>query len=443
MELRDLIITPFIILLVYAGAYLVRPYVTDSINRRYFIPALSVRILGALAMGFIYQFYYHGGDTFNYHTLGSRIVWEAFNENPVNGLRLIFGSTDDELGIYQYSSRIPFFHDANSYFIIRIAAFFDLLTFSSYSATAVLFSVISFVGMWMLFLTFYKKYPHLHLGIALATFFIPSVFFWGSGLLKDTVVIGCLGIATYHFSILFLDRTFKLRSILVLVGVLYLIFKVRVFVLQAYLPAVILWILAFNFRSIRSLLVKFMAVPFAAAVLLFSVYYAVVKIGENDTKYSVANLTKTSKITAYDIGFFTGRDAGSRYSLDISEWTPVGMLQASPAAINVSLFRPYLWEARNPLMFVSSLESAFLLLCTLYVLIKNFRHLFSALGNYNVLFCLVFSITFAFAVGISTFNFGTLTRYRIPLLPFYLLALLILNDYSNRDKKFGALEMRE
>ena len=443
MELRDLIITPFIILLVYAGAYLVRPYVTDSINRRYFIPALSVRILGALAMGFIYQFYYHGGDTFNYHTLGSRIVWESFNENPVNGLRLIFGSTDDELGIYQYSSRIPFFHDANSYFIIRIAAFFDLLTFSSYSATAVLFSVISFVGMWMLFLTFYKKYPHLHLGIALATFFIPSVFFWGSGLLKDTVVIGCLGIATYHFSILFLDRTFKLRSILVLVGVLYLIFKVRVFVLQAYLPAVILWILAFNFRSIRSLLVKFMAVPFAAAVLLFSVYYAVVKIGENDTKYSVANLTKTSKITAYDIGFFTGRDAGSRYSLDISEWTPVGMLQASPAAINVSLFRPYLWEARNPLMFVSSLESAFLLLCTLYVLIKNFRHLFSALGNYNVLFCLVFSITFAFAVGISTFNFGTLTRYRIPLLPFYLLALLILNDYSNRDKKFRALEMRE
>lgn len=443
MELRDLIITPFIILLVYAGAYLVRPYVTDSVNRRYFIPALSVRILGALAMGFIYQFYYHGGDTFNYHTLGSRIVWEAFNENPVNGLRLIFGSTDDELGIYQYSSRIPFFHDANSYFIIRIAAFFDLLTFSSYSATAVLFSVISFVGMWMLFLTFYKKYPHLHLGIALATFFIPSVFFWGSGLLKDTVVIGCLGIATYHFSILFLDRTFKLRSILVLVGVLYLIFKVRVFVLQAYLPAVILWILAFNFRSIRSLLVKFMAVPFAAAVLLFSVYYAVVKIGENDTKYSVANLTKTSKITAYDIGFFTGRDAGSRYSLDISEWTPVGMLQASPAAINVSLFRPYLWEARNPLMFVSSLESAFLLLCTLYVLIKNFRHLFSALGNYNVLFCLIFSITFAFAVGISTFNFGTLTRYRIPLLPFYLLALLILNDYSNRDKKFGALEMRE
>lgn len=443
MELRDLIITPFIILLVYAGAYFVRPYVTDTVNRRYFIPALSVRILGALAMGFIYQYYYHGGDTFNYHTQGSRIVWESFIENPVNGLRLIFGSTADELGIYKYSSRILFFHDANSYFVIRIAAFFDLLTFSAYSATAVLFSVISFMGMWMLFLTFYKKYPHLHLGIAIATFFIPSVFFWGSGLLKDTIVIGCLGIATYHFSVLFLDRRIALRSIFILAGVLYIIFKVRVFVLQAYLPAVILWILAFNFRSIRSVLVKFMAVPFAAAVLVFSVYYAVVKIGENDAKYSVANLTKTSKITAYDIGFFTGRDAGSRYSLDISEWTPVGMLQASPAAINVSLFRPYLWEVRNPLMFISSMESAFLLVFTLYVLFRNFHHLFASVSNYNVLFCLVFSLTFAFAVGISTFNFGTLSRYRILLLPFYLLALVIMNDYSNKEKKLSELETTE
>ena len=416
---------------------------TDSVNRKYFVPALSVRILGALAMGFIYQYYYHGGDTFNYHTFGSRIVWESFIENPGSGLRLIFGSTDDEPGIYQYSSRIPFFHDPNSYFVIRIAAFFDLLTFSTYSATAVLFSVISFVGMWMLFLTFYKQYPHLHQSIALATFFVPSVFFWGSGLLKDTVIIGCLGIATYHISILFIERRIIIRSILVLIGVLYVIFKIRVFVLQAYLPAVILWIMASNFRSIRSVLIKLMIVPFVACALLFSVYYAVVKIGENDVKYSVANLAKTSKITAYDIGFFTGRDAGSRYSLDIPDWTPLGMLQASPAAVNVSLFRPYVWESRNPLMFISSLESAFLLLFSLYVLLKNFRHLFSSLGNYNVLFCLVFSITFAFAVGISTFNFGTLARYRIPLLPFYLLALIIMSNYSNNDKKLNVLEATE
>ena len=175
MELRDFIVTPIVIVLICSGAYFLRPYVTDAVNRRYFIPALMVRIVGALSLGFIYQFYYDGGDTFNYHQQGSRIIWESFIENPIDGLTLIFGAANDELEMYQYSSRILFFRDSNSYFVVRIAAFFDLLTFSSYSATAVLFSVISSVGMWMLFLTFYKQYPHLHREIALATFFIPSV----------------------------------------------------------------------------------------------------------------------------------------------------------------------------------------------------------------------------------------------------------------------------
>ena len=442
MELRDFIFTPITILLVFIGAYWLRPYVTDTINRRYFIPALVVKILGALVLGFIYQYYYQGGDTFNY-SQGSRIIWESFMEDPRTGLKLIFGSLENDLGLYKYSSRILFFPDPSTYFVVRIAAFFDLITFSSYSATAVLFSVISFAGIWMLFLTFYKQYPHLHRSIAIATFFIPSVFFWGSGLLKDTIILGCLGVATYYLHHLFIERRMSISAVLILLLAIVVIYKVRVFVLQAFLPAAILWIMANSFGFIRSLLLKFMIMPFGIAILVISAYYAVVKIGEDNAKYSVTNLAKTSRITAYDIGFFSGRNAGSRYSLDVVQWTPEGMVLAAPAAINVSLFRPYLWEIRNPLMFMSALESTFLLLFSLYVFVKNFKHIISIFSNYNVLFCLAFSITFAFAIGISTFNFGTLTRYRIPLLPFYFLALVIMDDHSNKVRKFSALERTE
>ena len=443
MEPRDFIVTPVVILIVFIAAFYIRPYVTDAVTRSYFFPALTVRILGALALGFIYQFYYNGGDTFNYHTHGSRVIWESFFENPMQGLRLIFGGSDNEYGIYQYSSRILFFHDPNSYFVIRIAALFDLFTLSTYTATAILFSLISFAGMWMLFLTFYKQYPHLHLGLSIATCFVPSVFFWGSGLLKDTVILGCLGITTYYLHCLLFERRVSITALLVLLSALFVIFNVRVFVLQAYLPAVFLWIVAHRLASIRSVLVRFMAIPFLLAILLASVYYAVVKIGEKDTRYALGNLAVTSRITAYDIGFYTGRTAGSGYSLDMTDWTPLGMLRASPAAINVSLFRPYPWEVRNPLMAISSMESAFLLLFTIYVFFRSFRVSFSQFRNYNVLFCLTFSIAFAFAVGISTFNFGTLTRYRILLLPFYLIALIIMNDYSNNDKKLEVLEITE
>ncbi len=443
MELRDLIVTPVIVLLIYAGGYFVRPYVTDAITRKYFFPALTLRILGAIALGFIYQFYYEGGDTYNYHTYGSRIVWEAFVDDPITGFQLIFGKAGSELGAYEYTSRIIFFRDPSSFFVVRIAAFFDLFTFSSYSATAVLFSVLGFGGMWMLFLVFYKLYPHLHFGVAIATLFIPSVFFWGSGLLKDTIIIGCLGIATYCFYSIFFERKFSVLLLLGLLVALYVIFSVKIFVLQAYLPAVIIWIMTSNFVSIRSWFAKAMLVPALVGIVVVSAYYAVVMIGENNPKYSVENLRKTAQITAYDIRFWTGRDAGSGYTIRIADWTPMGMLRAAPAAINVSLFRPYLWEVKNPLMLISAIESTILFLFSIYVLSRNFRYIFSALGNPNTLFCLIFSVTFAFAVGISTFNFGTLTRYKIPLLPFYFLALIILTDYSKSDKKVSRFDSTE
>jgi len=90
MELRDLVVTPLLLIVIYVLAYVIRPYATDSINRSYFFPALTVKVIGALAVGFIYQFYYSGGDTYNYHTLGSRHIWEAIMDSP-QGFNLIFG----------------------------------------------------------------------------------------------------------------------------------------------------------------------------------------------------------------------------------------------------------------------------------------------------------------------------------------------------------------
>src|SRR6187551_2176991 len=144
MELRDLIVTPVLLIIIYGLAYVIRPYVTDRVNFRYFFPALTVKIIGALAIGFVYQFYYNGGDTYNYHTHGSRHIWNAIMDSP-QGFNLIFGG--DLTGLYEYYSRIVFYGDPASYFIVRIAALFDLITFSSYSATAILFAVVSFIGM--------------------------------------------------------------------------------------------------------------------------------------------------------------------------------------------------------------------------------------------------------------------------------------------------------
>ncbi|MBX2895593.1 MAG: hypothetical protein KF763_09120 [Cyclobacteriaceae bacterium] len=442
MELRDLIVTPLLLIVVYVVAYFVRPYVTDSLTTRYYFPALTFKIIGAIALGLIYQFYYDGGDTYSYHTHGSRHIWEAFMDSPVRGIKLLWGN-ESQVDIYKYSSRIYFFNDDQSYFLIRVAALFDLLTFSSYSATAVFFALLSFTGMWMFFLTFYSRYPHLHRGLAAAAFFLPSVFFWGSGILKDTLTIASLGVATYCFYRLLLVRKFSLRLLLALIISLIVIFSVKKFILQAFFPAVLVWVVAHNFSAIKSFALKIILVPVAAISVAAGAYYMVVKVGEDDERYAVGKLARTAKVTAYDIRYWSGRHAGSGYALGELDGTFGSMIRLAPQAINVSLFRPYLWEVRNPLMFISALESFAFLVFTVYVLFCVGARIRMALGNPDVIFGLVFALSFAFAVGVSTFNFGTLVRYKIPLLPFYLMALVIMLNYRNKPTNVAALERTE
>jgi len=443
MELRDFLVTPIILILIYGVAYLVRPLVSDNVTRVYFFPALTAKIFGAVALGTVYQYYYGSGDTFMYHTYGSRLVWNAFVESPLDGIKLFFASSKNPGDVYHYASQIYLFRDPNSYAVIRISALFDLFTFSTYSATACLFAVFSFIGSWQFYLTFYKQFPQLHGRLAIAAFFIPSVFFWGSGILKDSITLGCLGIATYQIYVIFIQRRMRWYNVLQLLVSLFLIFSIRKFILQAYLPAVILWIGASQIYRIRAVILRVMVVPFVAVFLMGSAYYTVLKIGEDDERYAVSKLAATARVTAYDIRYWSGRFAGSGYSLGELDGSISSMVRLAPQAINVSLFRPYLWEVKNVLMLLSAFESLALLIACIYVLGKKRSRIFGVFSDPNILFTVSFAIVFAFAIGVSTYNFGTLVRYKVPLLPFFVTALILISSYRKMERNTERLDSIE
>jgi hypothetical protein len=443
MELRDLVVTPLVVVLIFWIAFMVRPLFTDAITRRYFFPALCLRLFGAIALGFLYQYYYEGGDTYNFHTHGSRHIWRAFMDDPLIGWKLLTAQGEYGPGLYQYARDIWFYTDPDSYFVIRVAALFDLFTFSSYSATACLFAVLSFSGAWALFLTFYRIRPDLHRLIALATLFIPSVIFWGSGLLKDTLTLAALGMLTFSIHELFGQKRMSIRNVLLLVVSAWVIFSVKKYILMSFAPAVILWLYLDQLMRIRSHMLRLMLIPIILAGIVASGYYALVLVGADDPQYSLDRIAITAQITAHDIGFYTGRDAGSTYSLGELDGTFTGMISKAPQAIVVSLFRPWLWEVKNPLMMLSALESFLFLIITLRVVLGKPLLMWRALSSPVVVFCLVFSLIFAFAVGVSTFNFGTLARYKIPLLPFYSLALIFTFHQEKRERNREVLEETE
>lgn len=445
METKDFFIAPIFLVLIYAIAFLIRPFVTEKQNRRYFIPALSLKIIGAISIGLIYQFYYGGGDTFTYFTYGSRYIWEAFQDSPVLAFKLIFAGQEYIGDTFQYASKIYTYGDLSSYFVVRVAGVLDLLTFHTYAATAILFAAISFSGLWAMYHVFYKLFPKQHFGMAVAVFFIPSVFFWGSGILKDTITFGALGWATYSIYYLFIERRNILPSVLILLLSFYTIYVVKIYILLCFIPAAILWIFYLRIGAVKNVVVKVIIAPVVLGIAGVIGYYSVLKIGEDNPRYDVENLANTAKITAEWIHYVSEREGGSAYTLGDFDYSPAGMLRKFPLAVWVSLYRPYLWEAHNIVMLLSALESFALLLFTLYVMYNvGFIHTFKLIFREPVLiFCFIFAIVFAFAVGVSTYNFGSLVRYKIPMYPFFVSGLIILLSYSKRDRKRLVLDATE
>jgi hypothetical protein len=443
VDARDLIVTPVLLMVVYFCAYLVRSRVPDRESRAYFMPALTVRIVGALFVGFIYQYYYEGGDTLAYHTHGSRHIWEAFMTNPMYGLELLFSNGVHQPETFAWSHKIWYFRDQQSFFVIRLAAVFDLLTFSSYSGTAVLFAVVSFIGAWLMYRTFYRMYPTFHRWLAVACLFVPSVFFWGSGIFKDTITLAALGIATYCVYQIAIEKRIRVGYILAIAICFWIIYSIKIYILLCFLPAALLWIGIRHIASVRQVVARVLLLPVGLACIAALGYLAVWQVAAEDPRYNLSQIAETARVTAYDIGFWTGKDAGSRYSLGELDGTLGGMLRLAPQAINVSLYRPYLWEVNNPLMLLAALESFVLLVMTLYVLARARTRTFRYLFHPDVVFCMVFALIFAFAVGVSTYNFGTLSRYKIPLMPFFLVGIGLIYYYSNKERKVEVLEETE
>ena len=429
MEYKDFLITPVYLGLFYILAYMIRPFVTNGLTRRFFIPALTVKFAGAIIVGLIYQFYYGGGDTFSFTTHGSSHIWEAFLDSPGKAFRMLTlnaGERDPET--FEYTSRIPFYKDRSSYFIIRVAGLFSFFSFHTYSTIALFFALLSFTGSWAFYNVFCNLYNHLSKPLAYGILFVPSVFFWGSGILKDTLTLAALGWFTYAIYRLFIINKRSLSSLVLIAISSYVLINVKIYIFLCFAPAAILWVFIYKSSQIRSQFIKIITLPFFLVIGAGIGYYAIDSASGLDNRYQLDHLAERAMITAHDIRYMTGRNAGSGYSLGELDGSFTNMLLLAPAAINVSLFRPYLWEVRNPLMLISALESFAILILTLWIIFRKGRTLIPQLKNPNILFCLIFSLTFAFAVGVATYNFGSLSRYKIPLFPFYLTALVLLND---------------
>jgi hypothetical protein len=434
---KDLLLTPVYLIFIYAFAFIYREqFIRNKNLKKYFIPALTLKIIGAIALGLIYQYYYGGGDTSNYF-YDIKIIYDLVFTDFSTAIRLTFLDTESPpYDLLPHIHRMIFSRDESSYVVVRIGSLFSFFTFGTYTPIGLFFAGISFIGIWSLFVTLTKLYPHLTKKMAFAVFFLPSVFFWGSGLMKDSLTIAALSFAFYAFFKIFIEKKNIIFNIILLIVSFYIIKSIKIYIALCFIPALFIYAFVLFSHKIKSKSLRIFIRPFLIVFGVSIGYFAGSAVVEEDKKYNLDNIAKTAKITADYINMVSIKDGGSAYSLGNYDPTITGMLSKLPQAIWVTLFRPYLWESKNPVMLLSAIECFYFLFITLIALYKlGLGNFYAAIKqNPYVQFALIFSLTFSFAVGISSYNFGTLVRYKIPMMPFYLSSIYIILDYHKKKR---------
>jgi hypothetical protein len=428
----DVFIGPLcFVLLLMVFSVVVRKY-KDEKMKKLLLKAFYFKMFCTVAYTFLNSYYYRGGDTEMYYQC-AQFLKDAVMDDTDNFVKIymtkMINVKTELMNYFIYNdSPYPVFeamHDPGNFMVPKLALPFILLFNDSYLCTAMFFSFFALGGSIRLYKFFLHYFPQYQRELALACLFLPSVGFWSSGVLKDPVCFGCVGYIVYGMFNIFVKRKKIIASLVWITICSVLLFYIKIYILLALSPGIVLWLFGeFNKVVENKTLRNIMAmITFVVGGILALVLVNYVTSDESAKAFKLDALVETStqnRLVYEDIG---QKYEGSYFTIQTSN--PVLLILNGIAA---ALFRPFLWEINGITAFMSAMEALFFLYLTVMVMYKRgplnfFRNAFK---QPVLLMCFVFALVFSAAVGSTALNFGSLSRYKIPCLPFYLTMVLIL-----------------
>lgn len=396
-----------------------------QILKPYLLPALGLKLVCGVLLGVLYFHYYGEGDTITYFNASQKLTKLAHEDVGAYLSLLLFNEFPSEA----FRATVPFtrFADfSNSFFLLKIISLFNLLTGSSYYLIGLYFSLFSFWGMAKLASTFSIVFPDTKKAAIVALLFFPSVVFWSSGLLKDAVMMGSM---CWVIAFVLQQAHGQKRTIvtwLLLPLQLYLFVKIKIFfavllllLLGCYL--FIMW-LSLTIKSLQTIKVQLLAL--GGFLVLASVIVWQMS-GIFSVEFILHHLIKT-----YD-GLLALSLGGPHLNYSSLEPTISSIVVNAPKAFFSAIYRPFIGESSEPLYLLLGLENLLLLLLTIMSVVAAFSKAWLQHIQLWHVVLLLFIVASAIVIGISTPNFGTLSRYCIIFLPF-LVYLLLQNRFAHR-----------
>ncbi len=379
-----------------------------------FWPALVLKLFAGIGLGLLYRYYYGGGDTFYFYS-EARELADVFFSNTREYIQFLFQHPVADS---------PEEGSLRTTFLVKVISVFAIVTGSNYWITSLWFSFISFSASFYLFKIVTRYFDKSEVTAALAFLFLPSIVFWSSGIIKESVGLAALFIVAAFYLKIMKGEMWTIFGFLIALLCLWIVWNLKYYWLAVFLPVGITSLvchygfLYFNISSGYKLIcwvVLFLLLTFGISLTRPNFYLDRILSVIAENYQAFAAISDKSDLIEY-------------YNLS-ANWQSV--LLNSPWALFSSLFRPLLWEADNLLKIIISLENLLIFVLCFTSLIR-FKSFLSAPHKLLTLSVIVYTILLCIFLALSTPNFGSLSRYKVGFLPFFVFLISYQNPLIER-----------
>jgi len=349
-------------------------------------------------------------DTWYFH-YNSVKEYQLLIKDPVHFLTSLFESPYQE-GFSQFlTSRDSWWNDVKYLFFNKLLAVFNVFSFANYYINVIFYSFITLFGSIAFYRILKDVFPSRERTLQFATFLIPSVLFWNSGIHKDGLVFLSFSLISYQFYFGLKEKLFSWRRLFIIVIALGLLL-LRSFVLIVLLPALFAWYISHKSKYKPQYI---FGIVYSVFILLF---FTVQHI---DPRINLMQAVVTRQQE------FMNLHGNSSVDIRPLEPTISSFLKNAPQSINLTLFRPNPTDVHHLFSLAACIETMFFLL--LFILFILFRRKDIQLSPF-LLYSFFLSFSMLFMIGYTVNILGAIVRYRSIILPFLLTPIVAMTDWN-------------
>lgn len=400
--------------------------------------AISLLFLLKVAAGtglwWIYTFHYSdraNADIYKFFDDGN-VMFSALPAHPLDYLQMLTGIGTRNAYFNEHYYEVMnnwfrrwetgYYNDAHT--MIRYNALVRLFSFGVYHVHTVFSAFLSLVGLVALYKAFIRFVPGMGRVLVAGLFLWPSVLLWSSAPIKEALLFFGLGLFLLALFSLGQGRTGPKVWALLFTGLIVQL-SLKSYVLACMLPglAALWWC---RRSGNRLALLKFGATHLAAVVLILV----------------APRLTASMDVVAMIhqkmvdmLGVVAATDPGSYVATPVLEPGVWGLLKALPHALYLTFLAPMATWDIGALGIMAAMENALML--ALIPLALVWARPWQQINLPVLLYCLCFCIALGLLIGWTTPVVGALMRYRVPMLPFWSLAFLLIAGPERLQRTFN------